>query len=52
MKDLANLKGAKALNRNEQKSISGGYRSSCPQRTYYCNGVCIEWDSHHFQPDC
>jgi len=45
MKKLANLKGVKMLNKNEQKSITGG-KIKCGEefvcRPQYCcvNGVC------------
>jgi len=44
MKKLANLKGVKALNKNEQKSINGGFcgdtdYSSC-EHIYGCVYLC------------
>ena len=45
MKNLQNLKGAKRLNKLEQKSIQGG-NNSCGYRKYWCDfvGACITVD--------
>ena len=47
MKKLMNLKGVKALNKSEQKSISGG--KNCGYLRLFCswNGVCL-----HYGPQC
>ena len=45
MKKLANLKGVKTLNKNEQKSINGGLRcfisDDCPNFFFCRNYICI-----------
>jgi len=48
VKKLSNLKGAKALNKNEQKSINGGRGYDCPGgqvlfATSYCDGTTEEY---------
>ena len=50
MKDLKNLKGAKELSKQEQRSINGGVRKVCegchPNDNCCINGMCgrIGWD--------
>lgn len=42
MKNLANLKGAKMLTKNDQKLISGGkkqYFNPCPEPMFYDEGL-------------
>ncbi len=44
MKKLANLKGVKALSKNEQKSINGGLQRNCLHiacRWGCCDGACL-----------
>ena len=40
MKKLADLKGAKALNKNEQKSINGGGKLTCEE--LFITGDCCD----------
>ena len=49
MKKLSNLKGAKTLSKQEQKSINGGLRcdDNCPNyMPYCCGGYCSRVPCH------
>jgi len=53
MKKIANLKGVKALNKNEQKAIQGGRMMCCE---WCSDGSCQDWyygtEKCSFAPAC